>query len=406
MNLPAHCSVPVFHDERNMILGTVKETFPGERRVALVPAILPFLTKIGHEIVIEAGAGVAAGYPDQEYVDKGAKILSSRAEVFQSADAILQVRAYGANPDNGASDVEMLREGQTLFGNFEPLTAAEQVKAVAGRKVTLFAMEMIPRISRAQSMDVLSSMATIAGYKAVLLAASQLPKMFPMMMTAAGTLKPAKVFVIGAGVAGLQAAASAKRLGAQVEAYDVRAEVKDQVESVGAKFVEFNLDTGEAQDSGGYAKALGEEFYRKQREAMGKVIAENDVVITTAAVPGKKAPILITAEMVRGMASGSVIVDLAAERGGNCELTEPGQNVDVDGVTVMGPENIAATVPYHASQMYAKNVANLIVHLTKEGKLEFDREDEIVRETMVTQDGDVVHTRVREALGMTAESTT
>jgi len=326
--------------------------------------------------------------------------------VFQRADAILQVRALGANPEHGAADVELLREGQTLFGNFEPLTAGDQVKAIAGRKVTLFAMELIPRISRAQSMDVLSSMATIAGYKAVLLAANQLPKMLPMMMTAAGTLKPAKVFVIGAGVAGLQAAASAKRLGAQVEAYDVRAEVKEQVESVGAKFIEFNLDTGDAQDAGGYAKALGEEFYKKQREMMGQVIAENDVVITTAAVPGKKAPILITAEMVRGMAAGSVIVDLAAERGGNCELTQPGQNIDVDGVTVMGPENIPATVPYHASQMYAKNVANLIVHLTKDGKLEFDHDDEIVRETTVCHAGEITHKRVRESLGMAAEATT
>jgi NAD(P) transhydrogenase subunit alpha len=389
-----------------MILGTVKETYPGERRVALVPAVLPALTKVGHEIIIEAGAGAAAGYPDDEYKSKGAKIVSSRAEVFQAADAILQVRAYGANPEQGAADLQLMREGQVLFGNFEPLTAGDQVKAVADKKVTLFAMEMIPRITRAQSMDVLSSMATIAGYKAVLLAAERLPKMFPMMMTAAGTLKPAKVFVVGAGVAGLQAIASSRRLGAQVEAYDVRSEVKEQIESLGAKFVEFNLDTGDAQDAGGYAKALGEEFYRRQREEMGKVVAENDVVITTAAVPGKKAPVLITADMVRGMARGSVIVDLAAERGGNCELTESGKDVDVDGVTIVGPENIPATVPYHASQMYAKNVANLIVSLTKEGNLEFDPEDEVVAGTMVTQGGQVVNPRVRESLGMASEATT
>ncbi len=381
-----------------MILGTVKETFPGERRVALVPATLGQLTKAGHEVVIEAGAGAAAGYPDAEYTDKGAKVVADRDEVFRTADAILQVRGYGANPEQGRADVERLRPGQSLFATFEPLTAFDEIRQVNDRKATLFAMEMIPRITRAQSMDVLSSMATVAGYKAVLLAAERLPKMFPMMMTAAGTLKPARVFVIGAGVAGLQAIASSRRLGAKVEGYDVRPAVKEQVESLGAKFVEMDLETGESQDAGGYAKALGEDFYSKQRELMTRVVAETDVVITTAAIPGKKSPVLITEEMVKGMPSGSVIVDLAAERGGNCELTRAGEVVEAHGVTILGPLNLMATVPYHASQMYAKNVANLLTHLTKEGKLVFDTEDEIVAGTMVCHDGQIVNERIRELM--------
>jgi NAD(P) transhydrogenase subunit alpha len=261
----------------------------------------------------------------------------------------------------------------------------------------------MPRITRAQSMDVLSSMATIAGYKAVLIAANTLPKMFPMMMTAAGTVAPARVFVVGAGVAGLQAIASAKKLGAIVQAYDVRPAVKEQVESLGGKFVELELETTTAEDAGGYAKELGEDFYRKQREMMNKVIAESDVVITTAAIPGKKAPILVTTEMVKGMHSGSVIVDLAAERGGNCELTKAGETVDFNGVKIIGPVNIPATVPYHASQMYAKNITTFLLHLIKEGKLTIDTEDEITAGTLITQGGKIVHPRVLEAMGASSE---
>jgi len=383
-----------------MIVGTVKETFPGERRVALVPSVLPTLTKAGIEVLVESGAGVEAGYPDEAFTEKGAKIASSRAEVFEKADVVVQVRGYGANPDKGKGDVDLLRKGQVLIAAFEPLTAQDEVKAVAGSGATLFALELVPRITRAQSMDILSSMATIAGYKAVLLAAAQLPKMFPMMMTAAGTLKPAKVFVIGAGVAGLQAIASSKRLGAVVQAYDLRPAVKEQVESLGGKFVEMELDAGESQDSGGYAKAMGEEFYKKQRELTARVVAENDVVITTAAVPGKKAPLLITAEMVKGMQPGSVIVDLAAERGGNCELTQPGETVVEHGVTILGPVNLPATVPYHASQMYAKNIVTFFMPLVKEGKIEVNMEDEVLAESLVTRDGEVVHARVREAMGL------
>jgi len=383
-----------------MIAGIVKETFPEERRVALTPHVLPQLSKAGVEVVLESCAGDAAGFPDATFTEKGAKVVGSRAEVFQTADVILQVRGYGANPERGGEDLPLLRQGQALIAAFEPLTAADEVKAVAEKGVTLFALELVPRITRAQSMDILSSMATIAGYKAVLLAADALPKMFPMMMTAAGTVKPAKVFIIGAGVAGLQAIASAKRMGAQVEAYDLRPAVKEQVESLGGKFIEMELETGGSEDKGGYAKEMGEEFYRKQRELMTRVVAEQDVVITTAAVPGKKAPILVTEDMVRGMMPGSVIVDLAAERGGNCELTKPGEVVQVHNVTIIGPINIPATVPYHASQMYGKNVTTFLLNMVKEGKLELDTGDEIVEESMVARNGEITNPRVREAFGM------
>jgi NAD(P) transhydrogenase subunit alpha len=386
-----------------MILGVVKESFPNEARVAMVPALVPQLAKKGIEVVIESGAGVDAGFLDSEYSGKGAKILQSRSEVFGQADVIAQVRALGANPDAGRSDLDLMRSGQALIGVCEPLTEIEADTAIAAKGVTLFSMEMMPRITRAQSMDVLSSMATIAGYKAVLIAANTLPKMFPMMMTAAGTLAPAKVFVVGVGVAGLQAIATAKKLGALVEAYDVRPAVKEQVQSLGAKFVELELETTGAEDAGGYAKELGEEFYRKQREMMVKVVAASDVVITTAAIPGKKAPILVTEEMVTGMRSGSVIIDLAAERGGNCELTVAGEVVDFNGVKIVGPINIPATIPHHASQMYAKNIATFLLHLTEEGKLVIDTEDEITAGTLIAHGGKVVHPRVLEAMGGASE---
>ncbi len=386
-----------------MIVGIVKESFPNEARVAMVPTLLPQLAKAGVEVVIESGAGDSAGFLDEEYTAKGGKILSSRAEVFQTADVVAQVRALGANPEQGKSDLELLRDGQTVIGMCEPLTELESNNAMAAKGVTLFSMEMMPRITRAQSMDVLSSMATIAGYKAVLIAANELPKMFPMMMTAAGTVAPAKVFVVGAGVAGLQAIASAKKLGAVVQAYDVRPAVKEQVESLGGKFVEFELDAESSEDAGGYAKELGEDFYRKQREMMLSVVAASDVVITTAAIPGKKAPILITAEMVKGMHPGSVIVDLAAERGGNCELTRVGETVIEGGVKIIGPGNIPSTVPYHASQMYAKNIATFLLHLVDEGTLKIDTEDEITEGTLITRGGKVVNSRVLEAMGVSSE---
>ncbi|MCH7700742.1 MAG: NAD(P) transhydrogenase subunit alpha, partial [Planctomycetes bacterium] len=310
-----------------MIVGVVSETFPGENRVAVIPDSIPLLTKRSLEVVIEPGAGVAAGYLDEAYVQKGAKLAAGRSEVIATADVLLQVRCLGTNPDAGAADLESFRSGQVIIGQCDPLSAPEACKTLADRGVTLLAMELTPRITRAQSMDILSSMATVAGYKAVLLAATHLPKMFPMLMTAAGTLAPARVLIVGAGVAGLQAIASARRLGAVVSGYDIRPAVKEQVESLGAKFVEMELEAGGAEDKDGYAKEMGEEFYRKQRELMARVVAESDVVITTAAVPGKKAPVLVTEEMVKGMALGSVIVDLAAERGGNCALTKAGETV-------------------------------------------------------------------------------
>ena len=385
-----------------MIIGVPKETFPGERRVALVPSVVPALLKAGLQVMVERGAGDAAGFPDAAYVEKGATLVASRAELFGAADIVAQVRAAGANPDHAGADLPLLRAGQTVIGFAEPLLGAAAAKAVAGRGASLLAMELIPRITRAQSMDALSSMATVAGYKAVLTAASTLPRMFPMMMTAAGTISPARVFVIGAGVAGLQAIASSRKLGARVDAYDVRPAVKEQIESLGAKFVELPLEVGQAEDRGGYAKAQDEAFYQRQREMMTRVVAASDVVITTAAIPGKKSPVLVTADMVKGMAPGSVIVDLAAERGGNCELTRADETVIVHGVTILGPTNLASTVPYHASQMYAKNVTTLVQHLVKDGQLTLDLEDEITRETLVCTGGQVVHPRVKESLGTTA----
>jgi len=382
-----------------MIVGVVKESFPGETRVALVPAMLPQLERVGIEVLVESGAGSAAGFLDSEYENKGAAVVGSRDEIFKRADVLAQVRALGANPEAGRADLEKLRQGQVVIGLAEPLTAEEANRAMASRGVTLFSMEMMPRITRAQSMDVLSSMATIAGYKAVLLAADALPKMFPMMMTAAGTVAPARVFVVGAGVAGLQAIATARKLGAVVEAYDVRPAVKEQVESLGGKFVELELETASSEDAGGYAKELGEDFYKKQREMMLKVVAGSDVVITTAAIPGKKAPILVTAEMVRGMKPGSVIIDLAAERGGNCELTRPGEATVEGGVTILGPTNLPASIPYHASQMYAKNITTFLLHLVDEGALKIDRDDEITAGTLITEGGKVVNEMVLEATG-------
>ncbi|MEK6235349.1 MAG: NAD(P) transhydrogenase subunit alpha, partial [Planctomycetales bacterium] len=346
--------------------------------MALAPMHLKSLTKAGLEILIEKSAGVEAGFPDAEYEEHGARIVESREELLQAADVVLQVRAYGANLQEGKADVERLRKDQTVIGTCDPLTATDAIGELTAAGISLYSMELIPRITRAQSMDVLSSMATIAGYKAVLLAADSLPKMFPMMMTAAGTLTPAKVFVIGAGVAGLQALSVARRLGAVTSGYDVRPVVKEQVESVGAKFIEMELETEKAEGKGGYAKQMDEEFYRKQRELLTKVVAENDVVITTAAIPGRPAPVLITDPMLEGMAPGSVIVDLAAERGGNCEASQADEVVVRHGVTVLGPTNLPAGAPCHASQMYSKNLTTFLLHLHEDGKLQHEADDEII----------------------------
>jgi len=385
-----------------VIVGVPKEIYPGERRVALTPVVVPMLAKAGLEVAIEAGAGVEAGYPDALYQEKGAKILADRAAVFAQCDIVVQVLCNGANDKNGASDLALMRRGQVLIGFMRPLAAAEAVQEIARTGVTAFAVELMPRTTRAQSMDALSSMASIAGYKAVLVVADTLPRMFPMMTTAAGTITPSRVLVIGAGVAGLQAIATAKRLGAVISAYDVRPAVKEQVQSLGGRFVELALETQDAQDARGYAKAQDEAFYVKQRELLGKVIAENDAVITTAVVPGKKAPVLVTAEMVKGMAPGSVILDLAAERGGNCELTHPGEAYVAHGVTIIGPVNLAGGIPFHASQVYARNLTAFLTNLVKDGKVRPAESDDIIRDTLVTQGGEVVNTRVRETMGLPA----
>lgn len=380
-----------------MIVGCVKETFPGERRVAVVPDVVPQYKKKGLDVLVESGAGVDAGFLDAAYEAKGATIAASRDEVFEKADIMAQVRMLGGNPDAGAPDLARARKGQILIGSADPLSRPDLVKDGAASGANYFSMELVPRITRSQSMDILSSMATVSGYKAVLWAASRLPKFFPMFMTAAGTITPAKVFIVGAGVAGLQAISAAKRLGAVVSAYDVRPAVKEQVESLGGKFVEMELETAEGE--GGYAREMNEEFYAKQREMMKRVVAENDVVITTAAIPGRKSPILVTTEMVHGMAPGSVIIDLAAERGGNCELTKVDEEIVENGVLILGPSNIPSTIPFHASQMFSKNVWQFVGNLLdKENNLNLDDQDDIIRDTWMTRNGEVWLPRIKELL--------
>jgi NAD(P) transhydrogenase subunit alpha len=385
-----------------VIIGVPKESYPGERRVALVPMAIPNLIKAGFEVVVETAAGVEAGYPDALYLEKGAKILPDRAALFAHAEIVLQVLCYGSNDITGKADLPLLRRGQVLIGFLRPLGSVEVIQQIAQTGVTSFSVELVPRTTRAQSMDALSSMGTICGYKAVLIAADTLPRIFPMLTTAAGTITPARVLVIGAGVAGLQAIATARRLGAVVSAYDLRPASKEQVQSLGGRFVELPIEAKDAQDARGYGTAQDESFYAKQRELLSRVVAESDVVITTAVVPGKKAPVLVTAEMVKGMAPGSVIFDLAGERGGNCELTQSGKTVVEHGVTIIGRINIATEVPYHASQMYARNISAFLLHLAKEGKLQLNLEDEITRETLLTRDGEIVNHRVREFFSLPA----
>jgi H+-translocating NAD(P) transhydrogenase subunit alpha len=385
-----------------MIVGVPKEAFPRERRVALIPASIGALNKAGCTVVVEAGAGYLAGYTDAAYEAKGATIAAGRDEVFARADAIFQLVGVGANQVTGLADLPRFRPGQVALGFQRALGNPEAVLELARTGATVFAIEMLPRITRAQTMDALSSMSTAAGYTAVLLAASTLPKMFPMMMTAAGTILPARVLIVGVGVSGLQAISTAKRIGAVVSAYDVRPAVKEQVQSLGAKFIELALDTGDAEDTGGYARAQDETFYRRQRELMAQAVADSDVVVTTANVPGRKAPVLITSDMVAGMNPGSVIVDLAAERGGNCELTRAGETVVAHGVSILGPVNVPSMVPFHASQMYSSNITAFFTHLVKDGALKLDEADEITRETLVARGGEVVHPRVLEALGASA----
>jgi NAD(P) transhydrogenase subunit alpha len=381
-----------------MTVGVLEETYPEENRVALIPLHAGEIRDAGFEVLVQPGAGIRAGYPDHAYRERGARLAGERGEVYGEADVLLRVRAAGANPRSGVEEIAMMKEGGALIGFLDPYASREALDALNRRRIVSFAVELIPRITRAQKMDALSSMASLAGYRAALLAACALPRVFPMMMTAAGTVMPARVFVIGAGVAGLQAIATAHRVGSVVTAYDVRPAVREQVESLGARFMELALDTAGAEDSGGYARQMDEVFYRRQREMMERVLAESDVVITTAAVPGKKAPLLITRRMVGLMPPGSVIVDLAAEQGGNCEATVPGETVQEGEVRVIGPVNLPSTIPFHASQLYSKNISSFFLLMAREGCLDLDCEDEIAREARVTAGGELVNPRVREAL--------
>ena len=382
-----------------MKIGVPRETLSDEKRVAVVPASVPQLSKLGLDVIVERDAGLAAGFTNEQYTDKGATIYDDRAAVFNDADIIAQVRTFGANVEAGGSDVEQLKAGQLLIGHAEPLTNHDQTNAVKDRGVVLIAMELVPRITRAQSMDALSSQANLAGYRAVLLAAHYQTKIFPLMMTAAGTVKPAKVFVIGAGVAGLQAIATAKRLGAVVSATDVRPATKEQVESLGGKFV--MVEEAMAEGEGGYAKELTPEQQQKQKELVAQVVAESDVVITTAAIPGRKAPVLVTEAMVQAMHPGSVIVDMAAERGGNCELTQAGEVAEAHNVTIVGTTNLPSTLAHDASATYSTNIVKLLGELLdKEGNLNLDLENEVIAGVVVTKDNDVIHPKVRELMGM------
>ncbi len=383
-----------------MIVSALKEVFPGEQMVALTPAAAASLVKQGMEVHIESGAGVAAGFPDAAYAKAGATVVPDRITLLRQTDILVQVHALGANTSASGADMAELKRGVVIIAFADPLTDKSAMQLLSQSAVTLLAMELVPRITRAQSMDALSSMASLAGYKAVLIAAEKLGKIFPMMITAAGTITPAKVFVIGAGVAGLQAIATARRLGAQVSAFDVRPAVKEQVQSLGARFIELPLQAAEAQTPAGYARQQTAEEQRRQRELMAHSVSEADIVISTAAVPGKKAPILISDDMVAGMEAGSIVVDLAASRGGNCSLTRPDEVVVHQGVTILGPTNLTATLPVHASQMYANNMVNVLKHLVKNGQCLLDLQDQITREMLVMREGVILNPRVRELLGL------
>ena len=384
-----------------MIIGIPSEIKDGENRVAMSPENVLAFSSLGIKVLLQTQAGVAAGYSDQSYVDAGASLMLDRGELFAAADIIVQVQGLGANTENGEDDLPLIKPGQLIVSMMDPLASPEAALAMANTGATAIALELVPRISRAQSMDVLSSMATLAGYKSVIIGASASPRIFPLLMTAAGTLQPARVLIMGVGVAGLQACATAKRLGAVVEAYDVRPAAREQIISVGAKPIELDLDTGESEGAGGYAKEQGEDFLRRQRELMTEVVSEQDLIITTAAIPGAKSPILVTSEMVAAMKPGSVIVDLAAERGGNCELTQQGKTIVADGVTIVGPENVPSDLAFHASQMYGKNVQTFLELIIDEaGDLNIDFDDEIIAGTLVAHGGEVTHPHMRKLLGM------
>lgn len=378
-----------------MNIAIAKEIRPGERRVALTPEVAAKLVKKALTVRVEAGAGEGSFFSDASYRQAGAEVVSDAESLFGEADVLLMVGV--PQERNGKREIDMLREGAVLIGFLNPFGELALIKDLATRKITAFAMELIPRLSRAQGMDALTSQSNIAGYKAVIIAANALGKFFPMMTTAAGTVAPARVLVLGAGVAGLQAIATARRLGALVEAFDIRPAVKEEVQSLGAKFLEVELKE-ETVATGGYAREVSEEAKRREREMLAEHVKMADAVITTAAVPGKKAPVLLTKEMAAAMKPGSVIVDLAAEQGGNCELTKAGSEVVFEGVKILGPLNLPSSMPIHASHMYAKNISTLLLHLIKDGALHLDFKDEIIAGTCVTHNGIVRHEKVREAI--------
>lgn len=372
-----------------MRVAVPREIAPGERRVALVPEIAARLSGAGFEIRVEAGAGDAAGFPDQAYRDAGAAVTPEAAALFMDADVVLKVQRPRDNPSLGRHEVDLIAEGATLISFFHPLSDPELVQRIATRRLTAFSMDLVPRITRAQKMDALSSQSTAAGYRAAIVAAERLTRFFPMLMTAAGTVPPARVLVLGAGVAGLQAIATARRLGAVVRAFDIRPAVREQVESLGATFVGLELDA--AEDAGGYAKEVSDDVHRREQELLAELLRDTDAVITTAQIPGRPAPTLITAEMVEVMKPGSVIVDLAAEAGGNCELTTAGEETEHRGVAIVGLTNAASAVAHHASQMYSRNIAALLTHLAPDGRLELDLDDEIARACCYTHAGEILH---------------
>ena len=383
-----------------MIIGITRELVAGENRVSLCPDNVQSLVDKGLELWVEQNAGAQAGFSDEDYTSVGAKVVSDRDELFAKSDVILQVQSFGSNTENAEDDLKRLKAKQLVIGMMDPLAQPQAAQQVAGTGATAIALEMVPRISRAQSMDVLSSMATLAGYRSVLLGAEAAPRILPMLMTAAGTLQPARVLIMGVGVAGLQACATAKRLGAVVEAYDVRPAAREQIISVGATPVELDLPTESSEGAGGYAKKQSEEFLRMQREQMTEVVARQDIIITTAAIPGAKSPILVTEDMLKAMKTGSVLVDLAAERGGNCESTQVGKTVVAHGVTIVGPENLASDAAFHASQMYGNNIQTLLELILEEGQINLDFEDEIVAGTVIAHGGEVPHPYMRKLLDL------
>ena len=383
-----------------MIIGITRELVAGENRVSLCPDNVQSLVDKGLELWVEQNAGAQAGFSDDDYISVGAKVVPDRDELFAKSDVILQVQSFGSNTENADDDLKRLKAKQLVIGMMDPLAQPQAAQQVADTGATAIALEMVPRISRAQSMDVLSSMATLAGYRSVLLGAEAAPRILPMLMTAAGTLQPARVLIMGVGVAGLQACATAKRLGAVVEAYDVRPAAREQIISVGATPVELDLPTESSEGAGGYAKKQSEEFLRMQREQMTEVVARQDIIITTAAIPGAKSPILVTEDMLKAMKTGSVLVDLAAERGGNCESTQMGKTVVAHGVTIVGPENLASDVAFHASQMYGNNIQTLLELILEEGQINLDFEDEIVAGTVIAHGGEVPHPYMRKLLDL------